>query len=517
MLASENDALIGGKVGGVGDVVRDLPRALAVLGIRTTVIVPSYGFLHTRNPSTIEHAVNFPFGGKIEHAEVWKSTSRNPTDGIAQLLVHHPAIIGDPIYSNDPPGHAFAQDAMKYALFCSAVGQFLRSLDPASYVLHLHDWHTPFLLLLRDVHPAFTHLQGIHTAFTIHNIALQGTRPMRGNMSSVEQWFPELFHETQWIDHWKDRRYDDATFTPMAAGIRFSNKVNTVSPTYAEEILKPSVPEDGFYGGEGLERELREAKSEGRLSGILNGCDYPPDREVPRMTFAELCALMQQLLGKGIGADQQAFDTMMLERVRSWQVRNPRIILTSVSRVVEQKMKLLFERGDRSGRAIDEILTMLEACDGIYIVLGSGSEEYEERFLQACRQYTRLLYFRGYSERLAPALYANGTLFLMPSSFEPCGISQMLAMRDCQPCIVHAVGGLKDTVSDGVNGFSFSGTSIAEQVDALVATTRRAITIALNEPATWSKLREAAGKARFTWEESANAYVEQMYQPARQR
>src|SRR5436309_440018 len=144
MIASENDALIGGKVGGVGDVVRDLPGALADLGWQIAVITPSYGFLHKDNPSELYRTVTFPFGGKRMKGDLWKVTPKKPRDGVDHFVFEHADVGGSPIYFNDPPGHAFAKDATKYALFCSAVGQYLKDV-PYSFVLHLHDWHAAML------------------------------------------------------------------------------------------------------------------------------------------------------------------------------------------------------------------------------------------------------------------------------------------------------------------------------------------------------------------------------------
>ena len=219
MVASENDALIGGKVGGVGDVIKGLPRALAALGWSVTVIVPGYGYLHKTNPSRQISTVRFPFCGKTHRAEVWHVEGQEYNDSIMHLAIEHPGVRGDPIYFNDPPETPFKQDATKYALFCSAVGQFLKGI-PTPYTLHLHDWHTATLLFLRELHPAFSHLKGVRTAFTIHNLAIQGTRPMQGDDSSVGTWFPELFRKKEWITGWKDHRYEVPCYNPMAVGIR---------------------------------------------------------------------------------------------------------------------------------------------------------------------------------------------------------------------------------------------------------------------------------------------------------
>lgn len=510
MLASENDALKEAKVGGVGDVVRDLPRALARRGWHVTTIIPSYGFLHTTNRSSKLSSVAFPFAGAMAEGEIWEAIPEEPHHGVRNLLFHHPAIGGEPIYYNDPPEQVFARDATKFALFCSGVGQYLKG-ESLPFVLHLHDWHMGFLLLLRELHPEFRHLKKIRTVFTIHNLALQGSRPIRGAKATVEQWYPELFTDDSWMEEWRDPRYNVPVFTPMAAGIRFADKVNTVSPTYASEILQPSDSRSGLIRGEGLEKYVQEALSQNRLSGILNGTEYEADRKVPVMNFPDLCDLLVREVGQWNGVNHHALHEEVIRRISGLRGNRPAIILTSVTRVTGQKVRLLFENGTRRGYAIDEILMMLKRVGGIYLFLGTGSNEYEEKLLSAFRNHTALLYLRGNSDAIAKALYANGDLFMMPSSFEPCGIGQMTAMRDSQPCVVNAVGGLKDTVLDGVNGFVFSGNDIASQAEAFITTTHSAIDLFLNNSARWQQIREEAGKARFTWEESAKKYIDLIY------
>ena len=510
MLAAENDALRGGKVGGVGDVVRDLPAELARLGWKVTTIIPSYGFLHVRNSSRKIAAVEFPFEGKMTAGDLYETVPKTAQEGVTHCVFEHPALRGEPIYFNDPPDQAYAQDATKYALFCSAIGQYLKNHAPET-VVHLHDWHTGFYVLLRELHPQFAHLKKLRTVFTIHNLAYQGNRPMKGPVASVERWFPELFTSTGWITTWKDPRFAAPNFTPIAAGIRFSDMVNTVSPTYAGEILRPSDHANGFYGGEGLEAYLRQATEENRLVGILNGAEYPDRPAATPPAAGELPGVIGEVVRGWNAVKADPLHADILSRLDWFAGRAPKILMCSVTRVTEQKVRLLFEKGSDGKTAIDRILPALDAAGGAYLFVGTGTADYEELLTKTCRTHRNLLYLKGYSDRLATALYRTGTLFMMPSSFEPCGIGQMIAMRDSQPCIVHATGGLKDTVSEGVNGFLFDGATIREQVDGLVAAAARAVTMILTDPARWAALRSEAGKARFTWEASARKYDELVY------
>ncbi len=510
MVASENDALIHGKVGGVGDVMRDLPCALAQLGFRITTIIPSYGFLQKDNPSRRSTGIRFPFSGKYLDGELWEVIPKAPCEGITHFVFEHPEVHGEPIYSNDPPGHAFARDATKYALFCSAVGQYLKTVaDP--FILHLHDWHMGFFLLLKELHPDFAHLKKCKSVFTIHNLAIQGTRPIRGKQSTVEQWFPELFTQTGWIEEWKDPRYEDPAFTPMAAGIQLCDKVNTVSPTYAEEILRPSDRAIGFFGGEGMERFVQQVQRESRLFGILNGAEYPVDRKPSSMSFPALCDLIVQEMGKAKEKKGNLVFDEILRRIVALKGKPPRLMLTSVTRVVDQKIRLLYEKSSRGTQAMDEILASLARKQGVCVVLGTGTTEYEEKLTETFFEHDNFLFLNFFSEEVGWALYANGTIFMMPSSFEPCGIGQMIAMRDGQPCVVHATGGLCDTVIDGVNGFRFGGTTLAGKADDFIAVTERAMRMALEDPDRWREICRKAREARFTWEKSARQYVDLLY------
>jgi starch synthase len=298
----------------------------------------------------------------------------------------------------------------------------------------------------------------------------------------------------------------------MVAGIRFADKVNTVSPTYAEEILQPNDRTAGFHGGEGLEKILQEAKSKGKLFGILNGCDYAEYENLQKLSFQELCMLAKEEIHLWRQKDADTFLENVQKRIEALAGISSPMVVTNVTRVTEQKVRLLIERGSKNQKAIDEIAEMLVQNNGVFFLLGSGSKDYEALLEKACSQHERFVFLRGYSDKLAKALYANGNLFLMPSLFEPCGISQMIAMGCGQPCVVHAVGGLRDTVQHNVTGFTFSGVNIQEKVDNFITVTQTAVEMFHADKAHWEQLRLEASKARFTWEVSAKKYSEMMYE-----
>jgi starch synthase len=185
-----------------------------------------------------------------------------------------------------------------------------------------------------------------------------------------------------------------------------------------------------------------------------------------------------------------------------------------VGRITGQKARLFLEpvRDGKGGEcsALDKLLTDLR--DGVFIMIGSGEEQFEHFFTAAMTRHDNFLFLRGFSETLAEALYAAGDLFLMPSSFEPCGISQMLAMRAGTPCIVHHVGGLRDTVIHGNNGFAFTGETPRAQAEAMLDSVRLGCAT-MAKPAAWAALRKGALATRFTWDDVVRRYVSELYSP----
>ncbi|HEY7776759.1 MAG TPA: glycogen/starch synthase, partial [Kineobactrum sp.] len=250
MVAAENGALPGGKVGGMGDVIRDVPSALAALGHELTVLTPGYQHF-SRRPGAVQTAtIEVPFGAAAESVEVWALPPDPLHPGVSYRVLEHPLLApcgAGKVYCDDPPGQPFAMDASKFALFCAAVARALVQghLEPPD-VVHLHDWHTAMVALLIRFDPSFARLQPLHLVYTIHNLALQGIRPVRSDDSALTSWFPQLGWDHELVG---DPRYPDC-FNPMRAGINLCHKVHTVSPTYAAEIQTDAA-------GEGLASDLR--------------------------------------------------------------------------------------------------------------------------------------------------------------------------------------------------------------------------------------------------------------------
>ena len=186
------------------------------------------------------------------------------------------------------------------------------------------------------------------------------------------------------------------------------------------------------------------------------------------------------------------------------------MLLTSIGRITPQKIGLMSEPTSRGKPALHGVLENLGE-HGLLIMIGSGDSEVEIFLTGVAARFDNFIFLRGYSDDLAEALYNLGDLFFMPSSFEPCGISQMLALRAGQPCLVHHVGGLRDTVRDNETGFVFGGDSPTEQADNLVAAMQRALARFQDHPAKWKAMRKAAAAQRFEWGDSVDAYLKYLY------
>lgn len=519
MVAAENDAIARCKVGGIGDVIRDIPVALADQGCTVSVVTPSYGFLHETARAEHAGAVRFQFGGHAEHADLYRLRPRSGTfERAAHYVIDHPAFLQYnsekeqyDIYSNDPVDRPFASDATKFACFNSAVAAAITAgLFGKPDILHLHDWHAAFLLLLRKYDPDCEILQSMRTVYTIHNLALQGIRPLSGDRSALQSWYPHLRFNGGIPEALTDPRWPDC-INPMAVGIRFADAVHAVSPTYADEILEPSRPPQ-FFGGEGLDSDLKAARQEGRLQGILNGCEYsePASRDSIADLLKQLKAETARWAAKRTAlsfADYTAFQTLnKLAKAR----KKPAFTAVSISRVVDQKMLLLKAPGKDGTPGLHSLLNTL-GPDRLYILLGTGDRDTESFLIETAALYDNFLFLNGFSAKAADSLYASGDLFLMPSSFEPCGIGQMLAMRQGQPCLVHRTGGLRDTVKPGTDGFGFEGETLEKQVEAMNKTLGEALALHDSDPKAWKNICVAAEKARFLWNDSAKQYIDKLY------
>lgn len=509
MVAAENDRLPNCKVGGVADVIRDIPYALATQQVRCSVIVPDYGQYALNRSFVADIAV--PFKQHLETATLWRVASDADVD---QYVVSHSLFSqhNGAIYCNDGD-QPFATDANKFALFCAAVSELLEHsvIGPVD-VLHLHDWHAAVVAVLKTFSPRFVNLKQIKTVYTVHNLALQGIRPFKHDDSSLESWFPTLSYDgSQICDHVYPH-----CFNPMRAAISLSDKVHLVSPTYCQEVQLSSDHERGFFGGEGLEHDMQAAYRTGRLAGILNGCTYDTSSgETDDISLHQYCDLAEQALFVWMANEGTLKPAHYIahQRVIQWRQQSVfrRPLITSVGRLTDQKALLL--RQPKDGRLIlDHVAALINEYGGVLVILGSGDPHLEYLFTQAMARNENMLYLQGYGKDLGDHLYTLGDLFLMPSSFEPCGISQMLAMRAGQPCLAHQVGGLRDTIIHEETGFLFGGDNLSEQAEQLLERLGQALEVHRNNPQKYLEIKANAGAQRFSWDTIASQYIKKLYE-----
>lgn len=504
-VAAENDGIANCKAGGMADVVRDVPREIAQNGHRVSVISPSYARL--QKPARFIKNFEINFRGKPTTVQLLEAAAKEKSENIKHYIIHHPELTSGSIaqiYHHDPE-EPFATDADKFALFCKAVATLIKDkfFDTIDCV-HLHDWHTTLILALREFDPDFAALKPIRFVYTIHNLALQGIRPVADNPSSLKAWYPEMNFGPEII---QDPRYADC-INLMAVGIRLADAVHTVSPSYKKDILMPSEPPI-FIGGEGLEADLREADKKGKLHGILNGINYNSTKPKPEKSLLETCMIA---VFDWITTEEKHQKSEFLIHTGKKLIHlldtKPTFLATSVARLTDQKFYFFLKYPE----ILDRILEKLASVKGAYVLLGTGAEEYEELFRAMSYKHDNFVFINGQSDEVVSALYSEANLYLMPSLFEPCGISQMLAMRCGQPCLAHRTGGLRDTVGHLINGFCFDGKSIYDKANNMVEVFDEAIHLFFeNPPEEWEEVVQNALNARFEWKDSVISYYKNLY------
>jgi|GEM_PF-1753316 len=382
-IAAEHGGYPGGKVGGIGDVIAQLPTALRAQGSSVDILLPSYGVYHEARYSRLVAEAKVQFAGAIQ-----RITLHQMLDDPCCWVVHHP-IFGSPpgqIYHHDPQDSPFATDANIYALFCASAVQLLRSRAlPTPDVVHLHDWHAATFALLAKITPT---LSDMPLVYTVHNLALQGVRPLRGHPSSLESWFGELGPMLPKII---DPRHPDC-YNPMRAGIVLADRVHVVSPTYAEEVLEANDTQRGFHGGEGLECDLQRRADDHELVGILNGCEYPANRAAALDGAAEVddagasCDSRTAMLNTidatlagwfAINDTLRSSDYLARETLAGLRTDlAKRFLVTSVGRLTHQKLGLLLHKNSAGQTLLARLLESMDQA-GALVLLGSGDDAFE--------------------------------------------------------------------------------------------------------------------------------------------
>lgn len=454
------------KTGGLADVVGTLPKSLAKLGIDARVITPYHRVIKERYGDKVEHMFYFyvKLGWRSEYAGIEKLE----LDGVTIYLVDNEHYFGDKIYLGGQP------EGEQYAFFTRAVLDAIPNLDFEPEIVHCNDWHTAMIpMLARTQYPGCMQ-ERLRFLLTIHNIAFQGkfgfdyVQDLLGVDSRY--YTPEFMELNGCADFLK-------------AGCVFAHRINTVSPSYAREIMMP-------YYAEGLEGILNARSAE--VSGIINGIDkqlFNPHSD------PTLPARYDRGHLKGKAACKAELQEKM-----GLEVRPDVPLVAMVTRMTEQK-------------GFDLVTCVLDQLMGSedmqFMLLGTGDERFEN-FMRAAegRYKGRLCAYIGYSEPLSHLVYAGSDFFLMPSRFEPCGLSQMIAMRYGSIPIVRETGGLRDTVlpynqftGEG-NGFSFANFDAWEMRDAIL----KALACYRN-PEIMQGLISSAMQADFGFELSAQEYA----------
>ena len=453
------------KAGGLADVVGTLPAELKKLGYDVRVIVPCHKV--TRDKFPLKHVLNFnaELGWRCQYAGIEQLES----NGVTYYFVDNEYYFGSVMYKG---GMA---EAEQYMFFSRAVLEALPLIDFIPDVMIVNDWHTALIPMLIKTQYANTALCGIKTALTIHNLAYQGKMPfdMLKDMLGVD----ESLYTPQYIECC-------GSANALKAGLVFADKLITVSPAYAKEIMYE-------YFGEGLEGVLSSRRDD--LVGILNGIDVAEfDPSSDKRIAANYSA--NDIYGKFTCREA-------LIRELGFEERKEAPLISMVTRLTEQK-------------GLDLVCAVMEQLlieeDFSFAVLGTGEQRYVDAFKYFESRFpNKVRALMYYDDDLAHRLYAGSDLFLMPSKFEPCGISQMIALRYGTLPIVRETGGLKDTVfaynkytGEG-NGFSFENYNAHDMMNVI----KYALTV-IKDTSVRGELIKSAMNGEYSFTASAAKYAE---------
>ena len=452
------------KTGGLAEVAAALPDALGRLGHDVTLIVPRYRGVDVSGADV--QTANVPLGTRMQPVTFHRRRERQ---GVTAVFIDIPELFDrEGLYNVD--GIDYPDNAWRFATFSRAALEYARLRGERPSIIHAHDWQSGlvpvFQKMLFSPDPI---VGGVPVVFTIHNLAFQGVFPSAILPDLGLGW--DVMHVDA-LEYWGSVSY-------LKGGINFSERITTVSPTYAQEILTPEL---GF----GLDGALR--RRAGDLSGILNGIDI--DRWNPSSDpLAGAAFTAQDLSGKAKAKE------VLLNAVGLKPSALP--VIGVISRLTDQT------GFDLISAAIEDLMSL----DAKWVMLGSGERQYEELWRRLAVRYPdRVSATIGFDETLAHRIEAGSDMFLMPSRFEPCGLNQMYSLRYGTVPIVRATGGLADTVRDAAepdgNGIRFSGYTPAALVDAV----RRGLDLFRN-PKRWKKLQQAGMRGDFSWDASAREYV----------
>lgn len=459
------------KTGGLGDVAGSLPAALVRAGAEVIVMVPKYATIKDEYKSQMEHFSDFyvSLGWRNEYCGLEKLEH----DGVTYMFIDN-----ERYFARDYP-YGFFDDGERFAFFSKAITESLQHL-PAGFecdILHCNDWQTALApVFLREFYQGLPLYDRVKTVFSIHNVAFQG------------QFSDTVMEDILGVAHIpaaaSQLRCDACSVNYMLGALRYADAITTVSPTYANEIQTPEF-------GEGLDGVLRERSY--ALQGILNGIDVAGfDPATDKRIAANYT--VEDRSGKAVCKAK-------LQEELGLEVRDDRPLMVMVTRLTRQKGL------DLVMYALDRIL-----AGGVQVaVLGTGDRDYEDGLRYFQDKYPGTMAARiEFDPALSQRMYAAADMFLMPSKFEPCGLSQIIAMRYGTLPIVRETGGLKDTVQpyneftgEGT-GFSFSNFNGDEMGDAVF----RAARLFWDNREAWDQLVTQAMSQDFSWTRSADKYLD---------
>ena len=459
------------KTGGLGDVAGSLPAALVRTGAEVIVMVPKYATIKDEYKAQMEHFSDFyvSLGWRNEYCGLEKLEH----DGVTYMFIDN-----ERYFARDYP-YGFFDDGERFAFFSKAITESLQHL-PAGFecdILHCNDWQTALApVFLREFYQGLPLYDRVKTVFSIHNVAFQG------------QFSDTVMEDILGVAHIpaaaSQLRCDACSINYMLGALRYADAITTVSPTYANEIQTPEF-------GEGLDGVLRERSY--ALQGILNGIDVVGfDPATDKRIAANYT--VDDRSGKAVCKAK-------LQEELGLEVRDDRPLMVMVTRLTRQKGL------DLVMYALDRILT-----GGVQVaVLGTGDRDYEDGLRYFQDKYPGTMAARiEFDPALSQRMYAAADMFLMPSKFEPCGLSQIIAMRYGTLPIVRETGGLKDTVipyneftGEGT-GFSFSNFNGDEMGDAVF----RAARLFWDNRDAWNQLVTQAMSQDFSWTRSAYKYLD---------
>lgn len=459
------------KTGGLGDVAGSLPAALVRAGAEVIVMVPKYATIKDEYKAQMEHFSDFyvSLGWRNEYCGLEKLEH----DGVTYMFIDN-----ERYFARDYP-YGFFDDGERFAFFSKAITESLQHL-PAGFecdILHCNDWQTALApVFLREFYQGLPLYDRVKTVFSIHNVAFQG------------QFSDTVMEDILGVAHIpaaaSQLRCDACSINYMLGALRYADAITTVSPTYANEIQTPEF-------GEGLDGVLRERSY--ALQGILNGIDVAGfDPATDKRIAANYT--VEDRSGKAVCKAK-------LQEELGLEVRDDRPLMVMVTRLTRQKgMDLVMY-------ALDRILS-----GGVQVaVLGTGDRDYEDGLRYFQDKYPGTMAARiEFDPALSQRMYAAADMFLMPSKFEPCGLSQIIAMRYGTLPIVRETGGLKDTVipynefTGKGTGFSFSNFNGDEMGDAVF----RAARLFWDNRDAWNQLVTQAMSQDFSWTRSADKYLD---------